>query len=59
MAESPSASAFSICARSTWRGEGSTGEPSCQSTSHRTSAVASSHGIRRSVSRSGLSPKSP
>ena len=39
--------------------EGATGRPSCQATSQRTSAVASSHGIRRSVATSGLSAKSP
>ena len=55
----PSASARSTCARSTWRGDGATGEPSCQPTSQRTSAVASSQGIRRSVARSGWSAKSP
>ena len=38
---------------STWRGEATTGEPSWLTTSQRTSAVRSSHGIRRSVAMSG------
>ena len=59
MGESPSSSARATWARSTCRGEGSTGEPSCQRTSQRTSAVPSSQGILRNEARSGLSAKSP
>ena len=40
--------------RRTWRGDATTGEPSCQSRSHCTITVASSQGMRRSVARSGM-----
>ena len=53
----PSASARSTCAFSTCRGEGLTGEPSCQTTSARISAVPSSQGMRRSEARSGHEPE--
>ena len=59
MGVKPSSAARSTWRLRTWRGEGATGLPSCQATSQRTSAVASSQGIRRSVATSGLSAKSP
>ena len=59
MGSNPSARARSTCARRTWRGDGRTGLPSCQATSHRTSAVDSSQGIRRSDVKSGTRSKSP
>ena len=45
--------------RRIWRGEATTSEPSCQAMSAMHIAVASCHGTIRSVSRSGLSTKSP
>ncbi len=50
--------------RSSWRrricrGDGATGRPSCHWMSQTTSAVFSSHGMRRSVAMSGWKTKSP
>ena len=55
----PRRRARSICRLSTQRGASSIGLPSSVYTSQKTSAVPGSHGVRRSVFRSGFSTKSP